>query len=805
MLRSKAFVHRNKKGNVVKVVKEHYLRDDISCSSKACTTCTHLTPPILASDPPTYPNTAFPKPHYLIPDTNVFLHQMDLLEKPFLTNIIVLQVVLEEVKHRSAAMAARLKVLMDDADRHFCLFSNEHHRDTYVERLPEESPNDRNDRAIRVATKWYTEHLTPAGIQVIMLSNDTENRLRANASHIPSTSVLEYVQGLPDHPELLDVIVHDTDGDLEGTGEAPKFSYPHHISPLAISSGVKSGNLLQGTLNISQHNYLEGSIYTKIQGIEQSVLILGRTHLNRATQGDVVAVQLLPKEEWRTTPTSVVEEEDEEGKSPREAKRRKTLSPDEEMKDVSSHEEAVKSPPQPTAKVVGIVRRQWRHYCGFIDRRTVKLDQTMSYQNVLFFAMDRRLPKIRLRTRQAGLLLGQRIVVTIDSWAETSKYPMGHFVRALGAVGDKDTETEVLLLEHDCPHGEFSRKVLACLPEEGENWVVQDAHLAQGRRDLRDLPICSIDPPGCTDIDDALHVQTLPNGNYQVGVHIADVTHFVRPGTPMDVEAASRGTTVYLVNKRIDMLPSLLGTNLCSLRSNVERLAFSCLWEMTPDAQIVGVEFTKSVIASKASLTYEEAQLRIDDPSKEDAVTKGIRVLNILAKKLRARRMERGALTLASPEVRFALENDSQDPVDVEMKEMKETNALVEEFMLLANISVAEKIFSRFPEASMLRYVVFFSEKDAGYAHVKLTHLLLPPIFRRHPSTRALVSFISFISTSTGSCESFSRANLTSGLAKVRAPRSIRRARSFLARILSTRIPLVTASSLELVERDEGN
>jgi exosome complex exonuclease DIS3/RRP44 len=281
---------------------------------------------------------------------------------------------------------------------------------------------------------------------------------------------------------------------------------------------------------------------------------------------------------------------------------------------------------------------------------------------------------------------------------------MGHFVKTLGASGDRETETEVLLLEHDVPYQEFSKAILADLPEEGDQWVVRDQHLnSENRRDFRDLNVCSIDPPGCTDIDDALHVRPLPNGNYEVGVHIADVTYFVKPGTPMDKEAASRGTSVYLVDKRIDMLPSLLGTNLCSLRSNVERLAFSCVWEMNENAEIINVDFCKSVIKSKFSFTYEEAQSRIDDERMQDEVTKGIRVLNKFAKILRKKRMDAGALTLSSPEVRFNLENDSQDPVDVEMKELKETNALVEEFMLLANISVAKKIYSRFPSAAMLR------------------------------------------------------------------------------------------------------
>jgi exosome complex exonuclease DIS3/RRP44 len=181
------------------------------------------------------------------------------------------------------------------------------------------------------------------------------------------------------------------------------------------------------------------------------------------------------------------------------------------------------------------------------------------------------------------------------------------------------------------------------------------------------------------------------------------VTHFVKSDTAIDEEAASRGTTVYLCDRRIDMLPKLLGENLCSLRSNVERLAFSVIWELTPEAEIVDTLFTKSVILSKASLTYGEAQLRIDDESMQDPISVGVRQLNILAKKLKQKRMDAGALTLASSEVRFVKSEETQDPIDMELYQTKESNSLVEEFMLLANISVAKKIYSAFPNFACLR------------------------------------------------------------------------------------------------------
>lgn len=173
----------------------------------------------------------------------------------------------------------------------------------------------------------------------------------------------------------------------------------------------------------------------------------------------------------------------------------------------------------------------------------------------------------------------------------------------------------------------------------------------------------------------------------------------------MDFEAASRGTTVYLVDKRIDMLPSLLGTNLCSLRPYVERLAFSVIWELDHEtSSILNVRFTKSVIKSKAAFTYEDAQIRKDNLELSDSISESIRLLNDLAIKLKAARMRAGALNLASPEVKIQMDSsESSDPVDVEQKAAHETNSLVEEFMLLANISVAQRIYESFPQTAVLR------------------------------------------------------------------------------------------------------
>ncbi|CAG8448990.1 9810_t:CDS:10 [Diversispora eburnea] len=618
MLYSKTYLKRTKKGNAVKVVKEHYLRDDIWCYVENCTFCKHTEPALLEEARST---KLLKIPHYIVPDTNVLLNQMDIIKHPAINNVIILQTVYEELRHLNLSIYQQLRTLINEGNRHFFVFSNEHHRDTYIERSKGETPNDRNDRAIRSAVRWYSLHLKKASygnkkIDVALLTDDVANREKAKA------------EGLLAFSELVEMIRNE--GKI---GKDRKVPYDDHLTASKIESGIKSGKLLQGTLNINIHNYLE------VNGVETQIIILGRSRLNRAIQGDVIAVELLPKSEWTISSTAVVLEEEEE-----------TTELNEEIMNQSNelNNESAKTL-QPTGKVVGIIKRN------------LKGSATSNIaENVLISPLDRRIPKLTIRTRQAHNLMSQRTLIAIDSWPKNAKYPLGHFVRVLGPAGDKSTETEVLLLEHDISHQEFSPRVLSNLPEEGENWKVTDEHL-RDRMDLRHLNVCSIDPPGCTDIDDALHVRSLPNGNYEVGVHIADVTHFVKPNTALNEEAESRGTTVYLVDKRIDMLPELLGTK------KVDRLAFSCIWELNSEAEILNVKFVKSVISSKASLTYEEAQLRIDDKRARDGLTKGIRILNQLAKKLRQRRLERGALTLASPEVRFKLENDSQDPVDVEL------------------------------------------------------------------------------------------------------------------------------------------
>ncbi|KAF2496072.1 RNB-domain-containing protein [Lophium mytilinum] len=725
-LSSKVYVRSTRSGKVQKIVRELYLRQDIPCSSRLCSQCLKIAPTdysnkvaaFVLSETPAG-TKAFPNGHYLVPDTNAFLTGMDLFEvETAFHDVIVLQTVLEEVKNRSLPLYHRLISLTKNEDKRFFVFFNEFRLETHVGRDRGESINDRNDKAVRRAVQWYGEHLQEAMRArksarcptVVMISDDKENLRKAKVEKIPALTLTDYVSGLENAEQLLDMVSAGKEQREVKSGKV-ELIYPEYYSMSKMITGVKAGTMHQGTFNVSPYNYLEGSVH--VPAFDKPLIILGRENSNRAVSGDIAVVEILPKDQWKAPSTTIIEEEtlnkndnadEDDGETVISERERRALQ--EEVKRV--HGQSTEGRPQPTARVVGIIKRNWRQYVGHIDKDSIRSTSkaSRSQQTVFLIPMDKKIPKIRIRTRQAGELVGKRVLVTIDAWDRDSRYPVGHFVRSLGELESKGAETEALLLEYDVQYRPFPKTVLDCLPDEGHDWKVPanlDDPGWRGRKDLRDLLICSIDPPGCVDIDDALHATALPNGNYHVGVHIADVSHFVKPNNAMDKEASMRGTTVYLVDKRIDMLPMLLGTDLCSIKPYVERYAFSVLWEITPDADIVSAEFTKSVIRSREAFSYEQAQLRIDDKSHQDDLTKGMRTLLMLSKKLKQKRMDAGALNLASPEVKVQTESETSDPVDIQTKKQLDTNSLVEEFMLLANISVAGKNFEAFPQTALLR------------------------------------------------------------------------------------------------------
>ncbi len=278
---------------------------------------------------------------------------------------------------------------------------------------------------------------------------------------------------------------------------------------------------------------------------------------------------------------------------------------------------------------------------------------------------------------------GQKAIARMTEWDSKSKNPTGKIIDVLGNPGENDTEMHAILAEFDLPY-KFPPKLeeLAKQIDTGIN----ETEIAK-REDFRNILTFTIDPRDAKDFDDALSYRKLDNGNIEVGVHIADVTHYVEPSSAIDNEAVERGTSVYLVDRTVPMLPEHLSNFICSLRPNEEKLTYSVIFELNEKADILKHRFAKTVIKSARRFTYEEAQERIE--TGEGDLFNEIQHLDKLAKNLRSKRFGKGAIAFDRVEVRFNIDEKGK-PLSVYFKEMKDSNQLIEEFMLLANRYVAE-------------------------------------------------------------------------------------------------------------------
>ncbi|KIH55421.1 RNB-like protein, partial [Ancylostoma duodenale] len=565
---------------------ERYLRDDLSCGLHSCKLCAPLALNNLGSKPNKDENSIVPGNHVLIVDTEVLIRFIDIFDSDLFKNVIITQNVWEYIKQKSVPTYKKLnKFVYEDKDPRFSVFMSEFHHKTFVRQEEGLSDSLRREKVLYVCANYLKDHWAKYNVVPVILCAEDDVLARLKDNYELSFSVKQYVEGMQNAKkrDLLDSMAA-----YDSSSAGGKIIYENYLSHDEITQGIARGIIKKGTFSVSRENYREA--YVLVDPSTMTSWFIQGLNCNRAIDGDVVAVQLLPEEEW-TLPEKKVclrDVEDLEMKADDEAE-------EETTEEETPKAKRAKFTPIPTAKVVGIMKRNWRPYCGIIMRSQLK-----NARRHLFCPSDRLIPRTRIETEQVDILESQRIVVSIDQWPRDSRYPLGHYVRALGKIGDREIENEVLLLEHDIPHAPFSDAVMECLP--GEDWQP-------------DLQPPRVDPLGCTDIDDALHCRPLDNGFLEVGVHIADVTHFVRSGTAIDEEAASRGTTVYLCDRRIDMLPALLSSNLCSLRGGEERYAFSVIWTMTSDAEILDTKYHKSLICSKAALTYEQAQEFIDDPN----------------------------------------------------------------------------------------------------------------------------------------------------------------------------------------------
>ena len=330
---------------------------------------------------------------------------------------------------------------------------------------------------------------------------------------------------------------------------------------------------------------------------------------------------------------------------------------------------------EPEAEVIEIIEKKDQTFIG-----TLKVDRHFAYllTDSKYLSTDIFIPKAKLK----GGKTGDKAVVRIVEWKEDSKNPSGEVVDILGRAGENNAEIHAILAEFGLPY-----KYPAAVEKAADkiDAGITEEVIAQ-RIDMRDVLTFTIDPADAKDFDDALSFRVLPSGNYEVGVHIADVTHYVQPDTIIDREAQKRATSVYLVDRVVPMLPEHLCNGICSLRPNEEKLAFSVIFHMDSEAKVLSSKIARTVIKSDRRFAYEEAQ-EVIETGLGDCV-EAIQTLNGLAKILRRQRYENGSVEFDRPEVKFHINEDGK-PLGVFFKVMKDANKLIEEFMLLANRTVA--------------------------------------------------------------------------------------------------------------------
>lgn len=365
-------------------------------------------------------------------------------------------------------------------------------------------------------------------------------------------------------------------------------------------------------------------------------------------------------------------------------------------------------------EIVNIIERKHTEFVGIIQVHDnfafVEATDNKMYVDIF-------VPKNKIKNAKNG----EKVLVQIEDWPDDADSPFGKVIEVFGFPGDHDTEIHSILAQYGLP-AEFPKKV-----EDYANAL--DVSLSEKeikkRRDMRSELTFTIDPKDAKDFDDALSFKKLENGNIEIGIHIADVSHYVRPGNVLDDEAYERATSVYLVDRVVPMLPEILSNNACSLRPNEEKYTFSAVFEMNEKAEVVDKWFGRTVTISDARFSYEEAQLIIENNenleegeqldlqipadisitdkaySVKKEIAEAILEMDRLAKRLRKKRMHAGAISFDKVEVKFIL-NEKNEPEGVYFKESKDANKLIEEFMLLANRNVAEFIGKQKPKKTFV-------------------------------------------------------------------------------------------------------
>ncbi|XP_053359628.1 DIS3-like exonuclease 2 isoform X1 [Clarias gariepinus] len=512
--------------------------------------------------------------------------------------------------------------------------------------------------------------------------------------------------------------------------------YEDYMSVKDVSDGLKRGELIQGVLRINPKRYHEAFVPSPDGWAD--IFLDGMVARNRALNGDVVVVKLLPADQWK------VSNGDESEQTSAEKVRQGETVPDviveaqygeeEEDDELCKKMDATslqdKAPPtagppslsgknvQRTAKVVYIMEQKHsRAVSGF-----VKLIPDKPF--ALFSPSDHRVPRVNVPLSDCPTDFPSRpndysntlFICRITHWPPDSPFAQGQLMKSLGQAGVIEPETEAMLMEYDVDYSEFTDEVLACLPQ-GRPWTIPPEELKR-RRDLRKECIFTIDPATARDLDDALSCKLLPDGNFEVGVHIADVSYFIKEGSVLDYTASRRATSVYLIQKVIPMLPRLLCEELCSLNPQNDRLTFSVIWTLSPEGKILNEWMGRSVIRSCVKLSYDHAQSMIDSPNKKfgadelpqispehsvQSILQAVLHLHTIAAHLRAQRFRSGALRLDQMKLAFTLDSGTGMPQGCYVYQYRDSNKLVEEFMLLANMAVAHQIYRSNHELALLR------------------------------------------------------------------------------------------------------
>ncbi|PAA50554.1 hypothetical protein BOX15_Mlig033243g2 [Macrostomum lignano] len=708
---NKHILLRLDRGRRVRLVREVYLRSDVPCCSELCRRGCQAPADGCASLPAALT-------HYVLPDCAAARAYWELFELPEVEGVLLTLTSLHHIQGAGGRrLYNRVKSQLRDPRQSTALFDNEFQAECWRDRRPGESEDQHAAGLNWSAARWYAQHLDYAIPIVLVTDGTVEPCQPEDKGGVDVLSVADYVARFHgDKPQVTQIFeslraslaAAEAASSAEGSaGESTRGDYPEHLSAESLKAGVKSGQFLQGCLHVSRKSGQDTAVVSLSGGAQMlelkasrgEILIVGQRDRNRAVHGDIVCVQLLPKASW--------------------------------AQPVEGEQQTADSAAAPTGRVVGIAQRNWRDYvCSVEPAADGSSKDSGASKRILAVPWDRRVPKIRIATSQAAALASQRFVVRIDAWPADSQYPNGHFVRPLGAVGHLETETQALLIEHGLAVREFSAKQLAELPAvtEDQPWQVDPQEVAK-RRDLRQSHLVfSIDPVGCVDVDDTLSVRRLDNGNIELGVHIADVTHFVKANSLCDIEARQRCTSIYLADRRYDMLPLLLSGNLCSLWSQVDRYAVSVIWELTPDTEVVSVWYGRTVIRSAYKLFYEMAQRIHDGEAMETAVPdipelapllkrdrdllrrrfaqlrEAVSLLVGVANTIKARRMACGGLELEGVEVQAKFADPERTQLeDLVPKAPLQMHEVIAECMIFANHWVARKIVAYYPSQSCLR------------------------------------------------------------------------------------------------------